>query len=651
MRTPPSRNALLHGLDDPPQELLPLGAGPLAAALDGIDLRYVRVGDVEIVRRIYVAVRDRSWNTIPRVPADVAVDSRSDSFRVSFSVRHTSGDIDFSWRGRITGSDDGRITYVFDGSAERDLLYNRIGICVLHPPRETAGRPFVARTPGGEIRGQFPLEIGPQRFENDVYVPLFSPFDRLEVELPTGGAVRFEFEGDLWEDEDQRNWTDASFKTYCTPLARGFPHELKAGEKIVQSVTVSADEVPAASPEADSSLSLRVGDGLGRSLPALGLSAAAGGETFTPHEVGLLRSLRLDHLRIEVRLHEAGWEDALRRELENRERLAWPLELALFVLPDHGRELERLASRLASVPVARVLVAHAEGRSATPTETTPPELVELVRAALGDVPVGGGSDMNFCELNRTRPQAVAMDAVFYAIVPQVHAFDDLSLVETPEAQGETVTSALALAEGKPVVVSPVTLKRRFNPHATVAEAEPEEGELPDSVDPRQLSLLGAAWTLASVKYLAEAGASGLTYYETVGPRGVAERDAGSPFPERFPSVPGAPFPLYHVLADLGEWKGAELCECAAADPLAVVGLAVRRSDGRTSLLVANLKPERQTVRIEGVADGASVRRLDEETAALAASDTTAFRSFAEPAGDLTMLELAPFETVRLDTYT
>jgi len=24
--------------------------------------------------------------------------------------------------------------------------------------------------------------------------------------------------------EDQRNWTDASFKTYSTPLALGFPH-------------------------------------------------------------------------------------------------------------------------------------------------------------------------------------------------------------------------------------------------------------------------------------------------------------------------------------------------------------------------------------------------------------------------------------------
>ncbi len=29
------------------------------------ELRYLRVGDVEVLRRVYVAVRDRLWRTIP----------------------------------------------------------------------------------------------------------------------------------------------------------------------------------------------------------------------------------------------------------------------------------------------------------------------------------------------------------------------------------------------------------------------------------------------------------------------------------------------------------------------------------------------------------------------------------------------------------
>jgi hypothetical protein len=100
----------------------------------------------------------------------------------------------------------------------RDMLYSRIGFCVLHPYRETRGRPYRARTPDGDISGEFPHLIGPQRFEGGTYHPLFPSFDRLEIDLEAGGTVQFEFEGDLWEDEDQRNWTDASFKTYCSPI-------------------------------------------------------------------------------------------------------------------------------------------------------------------------------------------------------------------------------------------------------------------------------------------------------------------------------------------------------------------------------------------------------------------------------------------------
>ncbi|MGZ8758359.1 MAG: hypothetical protein ACXWXC_10495, partial [Aeromicrobium sp.] len=47
------------------------------------------------------------------------------------------------------------------------------------------------------------------------------------------------FTGDELEIEDQRNWADASFKIYSTPLARGFPHRLEAGERLRQSVTVA----------------------------------------------------------------------------------------------------------------------------------------------------------------------------------------------------------------------------------------------------------------------------------------------------------------------------------------------------------------------------------------------------------------------------
>jgi hypothetical protein len=306
---------------------------------------------------------------------------------------------------------------------------------------------------------------------------------------------------------------------------------------------------------------------------------------------------------------------------------------------EDAERLDELRGLLEGARVDRVLAILYGGQTATPEETTPASLVRLVRERLGGEVVAGGTDMYFTELNRTRPQTGDLDAIFYSIVAQIHAFDDVSVVETLEAQAETVESADAFAGGKPVVVSPVTLRRRSNPHATAEEAGPAPGELPDAVDPRQLSLLGAAWTAGSVKYLAESGAASVTYFETAGWRGVVEREAGSPLPERFPSKPGQLFPLYHVLADAGEWKDAELLECASTRPLAVVGLAVRRN-GSVSLLVANLSPEPVTVRIEGIEGAATLRRLDERSAPR--------RGDEERVDDVSALELSPFETVRID---
>src|SRR5579875_1460058 len=97
----PTRYELWYGRDEPPRETRTLRAGPVSAQLDGGDLRYVRVGAVELVRRIYVAVRDLNWNTLPSALTDVQVDQRADGFTVRFACRNQEGDIDFSWEGTI----------------------------------------------------------------------------------------------------------------------------------------------------------------------------------------------------------------------------------------------------------------------------------------------------------------------------------------------------------------------------------------------------------------------------------------------------------------------------------------------------------------------------------------------------------------------
>ena len=46
-------------------------------------------------------------------------------------------------------------------------------------------------------------------------------------------------EGDTFEMEDQRNWLDASYKTYVRPLALPWPYTIGQGQRFTQSVALT----------------------------------------------------------------------------------------------------------------------------------------------------------------------------------------------------------------------------------------------------------------------------------------------------------------------------------------------------------------------------------------------------------------------------
>ena len=124
----------------------------------------------------------------------------------------------------------------------------------------------------------------------------------------------------------------------------------------------------------------------------------------------------------------------------------------------------------------------------------------------------------------------------------------------------------------------------------------EPGHLPSQVDPRQMSLFGAGWTLGSLKYVCESGVRSVTYFETSGWRGVQETSAGSSEPKLFPSKPNSVFPLYHILAYWGGMKSGEIVPSVSRDPLCVEG-AILRQGHWVRFLMANLTAQEQTVRV------------------------------------------------------
>lgn len=626
-----------------------VAAGPLVAELEGPDLRYVRVGGVEVARRVYAAVRDRDWGTVRPEVDGVTLVARSRSFDLSFDARNCDPalGVDFSWHGSIVGAADGSLTLTLDGVAEADMQYSRIGWCVLHPD-ENAGRRYRAHAAGAVVEGTLPLEIGPQLFVDGVPVALFPPFDHLDVEVCDGLWARFEFEGARFEIEDQRNWADASFKTYSVPTQPQQPHTARAGERIRQSVRISVSgDIPTVADRERPS-TIRILEARSR-LPAVGAGAASHDLDPTPREQGLLRAAALDHVRVDVEPARTDWRASLRRGVAEARALGAPLELAVILSGDDD-DLEAFATALRDegAPVSRVLAFHrAEAVSSAKT-------VARVRAATerstGRVPVVGGTNLYFTDINRQRPDVAAVEGVAWPIAATVHASDDVSVLESASVHGTMVRSARAFCGGRTLHATPVTFNPRFNPNASGAVAEPVAGELPPQVDVRQPSLLAAAWTVASLSHLAAAGVDSVTYFETTGWRGLVESPAGPAAPARFVSRPGMVFPVYHVLADVGEWKGGEVVATRTSPRFAIAALAVRTRDALHAL-VASCAPEPQECRLEGLPSGpATLRTLDEDSFALACSQPGAFRAATRPIDveEMLNLQLAPYAVVRLD---
>ena len=640
----PSQNRLLYGSPEPLPERIALNAGPLSLFFENGDLRTIRFADREVLRRIYVAVRDANWGTIPARLSGLNIHSDAGSFRVTFKAEHRERDIDFAWDGEIEGGPDGTIGYRMKGEARTTFLRTRIGICVLHPVEECRGVSCVVeKVDGSTERGSFPRYISPhQPFKN---------IRSIEHQIVPGLSVRVEFSGDVFEMEDQRNWTDASFKTYSTPLELPFPVEIGRGTRVTQTVRVRLRKAAAAAACEPARQIFRVQNSAGAAIPRIGLGMASHGEALSERETTRLGILQLNHLRADLHMSKPDWECSLAQASSLSGRLGLALEIAVFLSDAAEAELRQLEGRLWSLQseIDSCLIFHAVRRP------IPATWIGLAREALKSIApgahIGSRTDAYFVEWNRKRPPFESLDLTCYSVNPQVHAFDNATMVENLRGLNFTVESAIRSSRGLPLAISPVTLRPRFQASATRAASGPEPGKLPFQVDARQASLFGAGWTACSLKYLADPHVRSITYYETTGWRGVMETESGSPLPALFPSLPGAVFPLYHVLADFGEHHGGLVLKTCSSDPLRFDGVALK-SRGQISVLLCSWLPEQQTVHVTGIAGDVRVRRLNAETAIASMADPEHYRSGLGQempvSSDGLEIQLLPFELVWLE---
>lgn len=556
-----------------------MNAGPLSMTFDrdGAFLRHVRFGDVEVVRGVFAAIRDQDWNTIPFTVHDFELDPAADSFTLQFLARCDEGSIRFDWKGTVTGTAEGVVRFKFDGEAVISFMKNRIGLCVLHPIQECAGRPCeVEHTDGSLVAGEFPRRISPHQ-----------PFKDLRAithEVRRGVRARVSLHGEVFEMEDQRNWTDASFKTYSTPLDLPFPVEIQAGSTVAHEVTIELlrDRMATALRESvaprGGTANIAVNFDTSRPPAQIGLGMATCEELLSESGITRLSQLQPHHLRVDLKLDRQNWLHHAQAAIDISKRVGCALEVALFATStaDVAWQESLKLFRSQGAAIARWLVFHADSKA------TPQTLAQAAHESLSEwddsIPIVVGTEAYFAELNRHRPKVHPKSQVCYSINPQVHAFDNLSMSETLGAHRWTVDSARELFSC-PVVVSPVTLRPRFNPNATSIDSN-ADGSKPET-DARQITGFAAAWTVGALSQLTtHPGVASVTFYETHGPRGVMYES-------------GNAYPVFHVFESVFESK--HVCEAAVSHPLEIAAIGLMRSDGSRAVIIGNMSDQQQTV--------------------------------------------------------
>lgn len=623
-------------MSEAPGRRTPLAAGPLSLDLDDGGLRYVRLGEREILRRVYVAVRDGGWVTIPMSVVELDTKAGPDAFSVDLVAEHRKGPVHFRWKGAIRGDSHGTIRFEMDGEALSTFQRNRIGICVLHPIETCAGQSCRVRHADGRVEdGAFPRLVSPHQ--------PFLGVRALSYEIEPGVVAEVQLEGDVFETEDQRNWSDHSFKTYSTPIDLPKPVEVKAGTRIQQAITLRlvpgalARSAPAVSRSAEIDLSL---GSEALSLPVLGTTLAPRQEPLTARETARLAALKLAHLRVDLVPARDDFAPALAHAAATAEALGAALELAVWVdtpaeLEPFVRAVAPLRPRLAAVQVLPLDKNH----------STSPAAITALRALLPGVPIAGGAGVYFTELNRGREPAAVADLLMFPNCPTVHMMDETTIAENAAPLPWIAQTARSFGGDRPLALSPVGLRP---PPAPPPRFGAEDlSSYPRYVDVRQTSLLAAGWTACHLGQAAAAGYARATYHWTTGWRGLMYGEAGPALPADFPAAPGTVYPLYHLFADIAELAGAHALPLRSSAPISVGGLALRRG-AATRVLVANLTREEQVARLPDALAGGRLRRLGPTNLALATGNPEAFRDAPPIESTSRTLILAPHELARID---
>jgi hypothetical protein len=295
----------------------------------------------------------------------------------------------------------------------------------LHPLKETKGKAVTIVQPSGDVcLAVFPELIAPHQ--------PFKEIQQMEWKPAEAITARLYFSGDIFETEDQRNWSDSSFKTYSTPLDIPFPALVKKGDKMEQKIVLAIEKKPSKKIEVPTNTSSRIGYNIQLEQTA-----------YIHKQANLFKDNSIHHYRTELYLDRANWPEQLKLAVATITKLGAKLELVLFFAGNYDETFQLFLQQI--TPVA------------------------LLKPNFPAIKIGYGTDAYFAALNRNRPGNLPHDFVSFSLMPQAHASDVRTIIENLESLPDIMQTIQSFTN-KAIHVSPVSLGKRINPDA-ILEAD------------------------------------------------------------------------------------------------------------------------------------------------------------------------------------
>ncbi len=529
---------------------------------DNLFFRNITFKNFQILKMISFLVRDKNWNNYD--PKILNYEENFDtSLEYIFDLEYGINEI-LKTRNTILFSENS-ITLSSQGEFLNDFWTNRIGFNLLIPLQNHVGSNIIV-TSETDVKEEkkFPKFIKPDQ--------PFIKFKNLAYTLDDSFMVNINFEGILFEMEDQRNWGDASFKIYSGSLLDPFPYVEKGGTNFSQ--TVKIDVINNKLRSFPSKNNVKIDHTTPYKFPKIGIKI----DSLVIPDDNLINNFDYYYYLIDFT-----------EEFTNITSISQN-KVFLVALVDHTNdpvdELTKINNFITenTINLDKILICpKIYLNSFQPAGLWPevPELNEYYKIAkkiFSNSQIVSGMVTNFTELNRKRPK-MFYDLVSFSFTPIIHDSSDFGVLNTPETIPYILKTLKNFSNSTDIHIGPISIGMHFNPYgeSLVSNIKKIRLEMTDC-DPRHDQLFSLTWTLAIFIQSISKESKFFTFNSIYGHHGILNKD-------------NTKRPLYHLNNFLISLSNSEIFKF---NPIKeVYGLKILLNDKKYYLFVNSSKQKKE----------------------------------------------------------